>query len=532
MNRRRTTIERAVQIAALLVCSAAASRACADGGAAAVPSCIGIQAPALGNLAAGDRTLGEGVSATAALDANALVPAAGLQLAAFAPAAERAPQAAHETDPATGLRTPASFYMKRRAIRATLEMEAVNLFMTAFGRFFFTEGAEGFIVSTHSIKENLKAGFEWDDNSFSANNYRHPYQGGMYFNAGRANGYDFYQSSMFSFAGAWLWEYTGENHHPAFNDFVNTAVGGIALGEVMYRLSSAVLDNTATGRGRTLREVGGLLINPVRSFNRIFTGEAFAVHANPPDQHPVHADGQFEFGMRTLGDGHLWDASSSKLFMRLEGEYGDPFIKLDHPYDHFDYGVQLNFDNKPYGLGRLVGHGSLIGTEIAHSERAQHLLVAYQDFDYIDNEAYTFGGQSFGAAFVSQYAMGRGYVAHSHLQVNGILLGATKSDYFNISGREYDYGPGLGIKLSAAFSKNGHQVVGLAHESYFVHSVSGTPEQSLVTFTRFRFDVPIRAFFGAGADYTLYTSERNYDELPDVSTHNPELRVYLSWSIQ
>ena len=102
------------------------------------------------------------------------------------------------------LKTPEDFhYTKYRFWRAALEMEGFNIAMTMFGRFVMEPDGSGFVVSKETIKENLEAGMEWDDNTFSANNFRHPYQGALYFNAGRSNGYDFYQSSAFSFAGAW-----------------------------------------------------------------------------------------------------------------------------------------------------------------------------------------------------------------------------------------------------------------------------------------------------------------------------------------
>ena len=67
----------------------------------------------------------------------------------------------------------------------------------------------------------------------------------------------------------------------SYNDLINTGFGGIALGEVMYRMSSMVLDNRATGSGRTWREVGGFLIDPVRGFNRFSPETARAAATTP-----------------------------------------------------------------------------------------------------------------------------------------------------------------------------------------------------------------------------------------------------------
>lgn len=426
------------------------------------------------------------------------------------------------------LRTPESFGQNWRFLRTSAEIIATNAIMTTFGRLFM-ESSEGFVVSIESIHENLKAGFEWDDNSFSANNFRHPYQGGLYFNQARDNHYDFYQSSAFAFAGSWLFEYAGENHHPSVNDWINTAVGGIAFGEALYRLSSMVLDNTAT-RYRAWRETAGFIVSPGRGVNRLLTGAAFAVHANPPDRTPEHLGGSFRFGSRTIGDERLWNRSTSKLFVSFDAEYGSAFDpKNSKPYDHFDFGVQLNFANKPHGIGRIEIDGMLGAVPLSQGAKAQHVLSAYQHFDYIDNEAYVFGGQSAGVSYLTRFTGREGIETRAALHMNAILLGATKSDHFSISGREYDYGPGLGFQFQAVVAHQGRDILTLGHESHYVHSVNGNEVESFVNFTQVKFVVPVKSFFGAGFEYLLFHSRRDYAYYPDVDQRSPELRVFVSW---
>ena len=77
----------------------------------------------------------------------------------------------------------------------------------------------------------------------------HPFNGATYYNAARANGIGFWGSSGMALAGAFTWECCGETHPMAFNDMVSTTLGGIARGEVAYRVSSLILDNTKRGKG-------------------------------------------------------------------------------------------------------------------------------------------------------------------------------------------------------------------------------------------------------------------------------------------
>jgi hypothetical protein len=428
------------------------------------------------------------------------------------------------------LRAPESYGTKRRLLRGASEILAQNVVQNLFGKYIMDE-KEGFTIGLNTWEENLNAGMNWDDNSFPTNNFRHPYQGAMYFNAGRANRFGFYQSTMFAFAGSYSWEYFGEAHNPSYNDFINTAVGGVVLGEVMYRLSNMVLDNTATGSGRTWREIGALVINPIQGFNRMFTGEAFEVHANPSDRWPTQWQFELRTGIRSLGEDYdLFETGDIKAMVAFDGTYGDPFERMASPFDHFEIGMQVAFNNRPHGIGQLEVRGLLGGTTVAEKEKAKHILAAYQHFDYIDNEAYTYGGMSFGATFQSRFDTSDNDQIRTAIDANGILLGATKSDYFSITGREYDYGPGLSAKLNVAWRKNGWDFLAFEHMSYYVHSVNGAAADTWSSLNRIKADVPVRQFFAVGAEYLAFISSRFYeDDLADVHTRNPELRVYLAW---
>src|SRR5262245_38539183 len=94
--------------------------------------------------------------------------------------------------------------------RAALEVTGINAVIWAYCRYIREGGTNaGFRISIPSWKENLLNGFEWDDNHFSTNQIAHPYHGSMYFASARANGFDFYESIPFAFAGSAMWEYFG-----------------------------------------------------------------------------------------------------------------------------------------------------------------------------------------------------------------------------------------------------------------------------------------------------------------------------------
>ena len=133
---------------------------------------------------------------------------------------------------------------------------------------------------------NMEQGWVWDLDDFTVNQIGHPYQGNNYFNTGRANGLSFYESAAVTAFGSATWEYFGETNHASLNDFINTTLGGIALGEMFHRTAWLVRDTRATGRGRLWREIGATALDPITGVNRFMRGDASRVTDKPADMVP------------------------------------------------------------------------------------------------------------------------------------------------------------------------------------------------------------------------------------------------------
>jgi len=405
----------------------------------------------------------------------------------------------------------------------------VNVLVWSFNRFIRESGTNpGFRVGFNSWENNQKNGFEWDDNSFSTNQFAHPYHGSLYFNSARANGYGYWAATGFAFAGSYMWEYFGETHHASYNDWIATSVGGAALGESLHRLSSMVLDNTKTGSGRFWSELGGLAIDPMRGVSRLISGRAFEVSGNDPHRYPSKLRASYQFGARSLSETRIGDTDTTRLFMRAEFNYGDPFAgDREKPFDSFDFAIQINFDDVS-AIGQAEAKGLLFATDLASSATSEHLLAAYQHYEYINNSAYEFGGQSISASYLSRIGSGPTEL-RTELHLTGLILGGTKSDYENFTGRSYDYGPGVGFKLQATLTRNDRPLFTLGHSNHWLYVVNGDRANHLVAFTFARLDLQLRDFLGVGLEYDLYNAERRYEDFPDVSQRNPEIRAFLHW---
>jgi hypothetical protein len=199
-------------------------------------------------------------------------------------------------------------------------------------------------ITFKSWGDNIKYPWQWDNNQFLNNQFSHPYHGSLYFNAGRANGYDFWESTPWAFGGSLMWELFGEVWAPSPNDLANTTLGGITLGEMLWRFSSLVLDNQATGSERTWREIGATVINPVRGFNRLVRGETARISETPPEWRPTVIQAAMDVGYRhltsDLSSGR--ESSSDQAFLRFTGIYGDAFRDLDKaPFSTFQFSGTL-----------------------------------------------------------------------------------------------------------------------------------------------------------------------------------------------
>ena len=230
---------------------------------------------------------------------------------------------------------------KKNFLRAAGQTFGMNMSLWAFDRYVL-KGRYAYI-SWSSIKENFKNGFEWDNDHLNTNMFAHPYNGSLFFNAGRSNGFNFWQSELFAISGSVMWELFMECEHPSTNDIIATPIGGAALGEVFYRASDLILDNRTSGRERVGREVGAFIVSPMRGITRLLTGEAWkkSLHSgkefpNPPLSLDVSV------GSRML----LYHDENSKTELgasvRVDMEYGDPFEgDSKTPYDYFSFQTEF-----------------------------------------------------------------------------------------------------------------------------------------------------------------------------------------------
>ncbi len=387
-------------------------------------------------------------------------------------------------------------------------------------------------VSPTTWRNNLVYPWQWDDNMFQNNQFAHPYHGSWYYNAARTNGYDFWASSIWPFVGSLTWELFFEAWAPAPNDFVNTSVGGVILGETLFRLSRLPLDNTKRGGARVWREVASGLLNPISGLNRLVRGETGRVSANPPAWRPKAMFGLLDLGYRqttnALGGGAT-ETGATQWNATFSLSYGDPVKDLGQaPFAHFSARADIAGPSESGYLSQVNARGSLASWALGESRKHQVALLL--EYDYFNNPAFVYGGQSVQVGLVSTLGQPGGtWWGQMNFLFNGVILGATQSDYYDtIEGRNYDYGPGLGTILSARFLYKSRALVTAAYTGLWIHTIDGTESSHYQDALLIEGRYWLTRSLGLGLSYANYNRRSDYTGADDVVESSDFIRIFAS----
>jgi hypothetical protein len=415
---------------------------------------------------------------------------------------------------------------KRRFLPAAGELVLLEVLPWAWDR--YVQHEDFAYISWDTIHQNFKTGFQYDNDHFLTNQSSHPYHGGLFFSAGRSNGYNYWESSLFALAGSLMWECCMENTAPSINDLVNTTLGGMTRGETSYRLAIVVLDNKATGADRVWREIVAAVLNPVNSFNRLVTGDMFRQGENPDDRFPRGFSVSADMGYRNIKGG----AHPDQAMLQLSALYGDPFKgDIHNPFDSFYLGVDFN---QPGGtlISRIEERGILKGWDLTETDSdVRHIAGFSQEYEYLNNEAQVFGAQMFSGGLLSRYVIRPELFAIT--DVTGIVfpLAAVQTTDFESpqTGRNYDFAPGGGARVLARMYYRGREVLGVGYAALWMKTVNGVSDTNTLQAFRAVARLPVAGPVGAGAGYSWYSRKTSYTGFVEARKTQNEWRAFVNW---
>lgn len=366
------------------------------------------------------------------------------------------------------------------ALQALAEDLAINALVFSWDH--FITDREWARVNSHSLRTNLTDGWVWDNDSFSGNQFSHPYHGSMFYNAAREHGLSYGVSLLYPLAGSFTWEIFCETNRPATNDLLSTGIGGAAIGEVTHRASDIFFDNSKRGINRVLREFIGTMLNPVRGLHRILSGEMFRVNRLHPGKKEAPEPCSFQIG---LGDRYIHEVGTIHPdmegkrffehipFLDIRFNYGNHFNHLDlgkttRAFDYFDIYALINLDKNHPTVGELDIAGRIGSIQRQMPHRWKIDIGFYQNIKYIDhygdNESQRAGNlsiiseaASFGAGFHAERHGLATSLKHDFL-FSAVPLGGAATDYFPI--RRYNFGTGFSLRHQFQFVWNRHITFG------------------------------------------------------------------------
>ncbi len=378
-------------------------------------------------------------------------------------------------------------------------------------------------VGTRTWWANLRGGFTWDDDVFGANQAAHPYHGSLYFNAARGSGYGFWGSTPYVAAGSLSWELFSENVRPSLNDLINTTLGGIALGEVSYRMSSLLSSAKGAAAGR---QMGAFALSPIARAQSLIHGK----HRGHSFQTPESSSARLAVGQqRGIGPAPA-GVTGYRPFVGFALRYGSAFDEqLSRPYDAFEFNLHLS----PYEhvvLTHASVSGLLARRHLARASRSQLLLGLFQHYDYDDLPLAKASSQSLSGALLYRRASGSRTELDLGLHLEVVPLGAVSSEHELVRRRDYDFGPGIGARFTGALRHGGRELIRLDGRTVWIHSVYAADADHLTTTARLSGTLPVIRMVSLGGEVSLTVRQSSYQTQPRVVRHLPQFMAYLIWS--
>jgi hypothetical protein len=388
-------------------------------------------------------------------------------------------------------------------------------------------------VSPHTWQNNLKNGPEWDNDKLRINFIGHPYSGTQFFNAARSNGYSYLQSIPFTAGGSIMWEYFGENTRPSYNDMITTTISGAFLGEILYRLSSKVLNDKSQGGTRVLRELCVGIINPVRGFNRLTQGKTWSVTSKEVYQkEPLNVT--FFTGIHKVNNGTAFGTGSSNAMFNIQMDYGDPFEqRARKPFDvfrlrvDFTYGSNIGFPNMITGYGLLGGKNFRVGNNVM-------LIGGFQHYDYWNSKNFQMASIGFGAGMLGKTPIGEKSDFYSSIHLAAVPLAGINpsigSDTFKY--RNYDYGGGVEGKFESTLNLGKYLSISLNAYYYWIHTFAsytniGNSGNHMLGIIKPKFSIWISRNISAGFEQFFYFTDSSPEERAFVRQTRTEQKIFL-----
>ncbi len=320
-----------------------------------------------------------------------------------------------------------------------------------------------------------------------------------------------------------------ENQQPSYNDIVNTPVTGITLGEISYRVSNLIIDESTTGFERVVREFSSTLIDPMQGLNRMIRGEMWQ-KVTPQKKHDFNVT--ISLGAFNVFFNNKFNDSRSYAHLGFDLNYGNQFSVSRHkePFDFFTVHTEINIGPGDNIVG-IFASGVLWDNRLKLFDNSKNILGIYKEVDIIINTIYKLSATSVTGQMINTIPLSSNLSMVNFIGVSAILMGATNSQYSSVYGKDYNIGPGASAKIGIKFSLKNFGNVFANYKRYWIHTLSGAESEEFVGLLNTGISIDIFDNTELGFNFLLYERFGDYEYFPNTQISNSAIRLFLSQNI-
>ena len=405
-----------------------------------------------------------------------------------------------------------------------------------------TGSASWAIPTAESINNNLTPPWRWEDtDGFKVNQIGHPLQGSLYYNSGRVNGFNFYESVFFNAFGGAVWEIFCETNDASINDLITTTTGALTIGEISYRL---YLEACAAGVPAPI----AFLLNPVAGVHRILTGweppgSGGNIHTFNAHIGTAYVQNNYS---TTGGNRDLFSFRGPVTDIDLSLIYGNPFDQQSRiPFNHFEFAFSLGTDFSNYMGIRFISDAYLFS-----------FCPVYSDVDQMSTglslhmDALSLGSNSMDASSsIDQYSNALDWtIKYQHLFFPDVAFQTKFHFGFTFMGAASFYSPdleidlrnyGYGLNSKVSFNLE-HKRLGNLAVSAFGYVLWGYPGTSASSegraywlFNDVTYSHYVSKHLSVGIGYSLAMEWGLYSKnnFPDIQKSDNAVKLFLTWNL-
>jgi hypothetical protein len=402
------------------------------------------------------------------------------------------------------------------------------------------------MISLTSWKRNLSAGWpwgkgwDWDQTRFGNDFLSHPISGNLYYNDARCNGYNFWQSAPYALIGSYMWKLFGENITPERNSLIATTIDGIFLGEILYRLSSNILDDRTRGRERFFREALAGLIDPMRVFNRLIQGKTSQytnkeVYQKEPLNITVYA------GIHKINDHtNVILSGLTNPMLNARFDYGNPFEECSrNPFDFFKITVESNVGDGRKIIDNISGYGVLMGRN-TQCENVALLEGGFLYYDYWDNNIFELSTIALGPGIFAKLPISKSINLYTEAHIGVVpFAGASTGIISDTSqSRDFNFGYGWEAKFETSLTIGKIATVGVAYYYFMIHSINsvgqdeapyGSLGNSSIGVLEPKITLQVYKYMSIGFEYYLYSQTHTDIGYSTYNAYLTEQQVFIQF---